>query len=50
MTAICNIYEQVAEITAKLDPERIMELKAPSETQQRFEGLTAKYKAASISK
>ena len=50
MTAIYNIYEEVAEIITKLDPERIMKLKAFSETQQRFEELTVKYKAASISK
>jgi len=50
MAAIYDIYGEVAEIMAQLAPERIMELKASPQTQQRFDELMDKYKSAAISK
>jgi hypothetical protein len=46
---IYSVYDQVAELLAKLDPTKVMALKASSEMNERFENLAQKYKNEQIS-
>jgi hypothetical protein len=45
---IYSVYDQVAELLAKLDPSKVMALKATSEMNERFENLAQKYKNEQI--
>ena len=45
-----NTYDTVADFIASMNPKKIMELKAPSEMQDRFEELVAKEKTTLLTK
>ena len=42
MATIYNVYDQVAELIAQLEPEKVLALRASSEVQNRFEYLVEK--------
>ena len=49
MGTIYSIYDQIAELIALLDPDKILSLKANEETQKRFNYLLEKHRQSSIS-
>lgn len=49
MKSIYGVYDQVAEMIARLEPEKIMALKASPELQMRFNLLSEKHKSDQIS-
>lgn len=50
MTTIYSVYDQIAEIIARLEPEKILALKASEEVQKRFNFLTEKLKNSEITR
>lgn len=48
MQTIFVIYDQIAEMLARLDPKAVLELKASQEMQQRFDSLVEKKHAGDI--
>ena len=44
MTSIYSIYDQLAEIIASLEPEKLMRLKASTNVQMRFDQLATKHR------
>lgn len=48
MKSIYSIYDQVAEMLAKLEPEKILAIRASKELQDRFDMLSDKLKQATI--
>ena len=49
MNSIYGVYDQVAEIIAQLEPEKVLALKASPELQKRYEFLAEKLKSNSLS-
>jgi len=49
MKTIYSVFDEVANIIAKLDPKKVAELKATNEMQDRFEELVAKSKNEQLS-
>ena len=49
MQSIFGIYDQVADMLARLDPKALLDLKASPETQQRFDFLVEKKHSGDIS-
>lgn len=47
---IYSIYDEIAEIIARLEPKKILALKASKDMQQRFEVLVDKLKKSEISR
>ena len=48
MKSIYSVYDQVAEILARLEPEKVLALRASNELQDRFDFLASKLKQATI--
>jgi len=48
MTTIYGVYDQIAELIAHLEPQKILALKASKEVQQRFDFLMEKSREADI--
>ena len=49
MTSLYNIYDQLAEILAHLDPEKIMSMKTSPSEQDRFLQLSSKHRNGMLS-
>ncbi len=49
MTTIYSIYDQIAEIIARAEPEKVLEMRASEGMQQRFNALVEKSKSEDIS-
>lgn len=45
---VYNVYDQIAELIANLNPVKVMELKADEELQSRFENLVRKSKESQL--
>jgi len=50
MTTIYNVYDQLAEIIAYAEPEKVLEMRASEAMQQRFNVLAEKSKNENISR
>lgn len=50
MTTIYSVFDQVAELLASLEPQKVAALKATPEVQQRLEDLIQKSKNQSLTK
>lgn len=50
MVSVYNIYEQVAEVLARLEPEKIMRMKASPAIQNRFTQLATKHRNEGLSR
>jgi len=50
MTTIYNVYDQIAEIIARAEPEKVLEMRASETMQQRFNILAEKSKNENISR
>lgn len=50
MTTIYGVYDQLAEMIARLEPEKIMAMKSSDELQKRFDFLVNKMKKSNLSK
>lgn len=50
MTTIYTVFDQVAELLASLEPQKVAALKATPEVQQRLEDLIQKSKNQSLTK
>ena len=48
MKSIYNVYDQVAEMIARLEPQKILTLRASKEVQQRFDFLAEKFKTTGL--
>ncbi len=49
MRTIYSVYDQIADLLARIEPEKIKSLRASSELQERFNMLAEKHKNATIS-
>lgn len=49
MTTVYGVYEQLAEMIARLDAEKVMALKSSAELQKRFDFLVQKHKNSGLS-
>jgi hypothetical protein len=50
MSTIYSVYDQIAEMIARLDPAQVRALRASAEMQQRFEDLLEKMQAGPLSR
>ena len=50
MTTIYSIYDQIAEIIARLEPEKVLDMRASDDIQQRFNLLVQKSENEEISR
>lgn len=48
MKTIYNVYDQVAEMIARLEPRKILALRASDEVQKRFDFLAEKHKSSGL--
>lgn len=50
MKSIYSVYDQIAELIARLEPDKILALRASEEVQKRFDFLLDKLKKSKITK
>lgn len=50
MTTIYSIYDQIAEMIARIEPEKVLDMQASDDIQQRFNMLLQKHENEEISR